>query len=286
VSRLATSRLLAVEATLTERERAGVEVLARLKLMSQAQMAVVLGAASPDASQVSVARDVRRILARLTRLGLLARLDRRVGGLRAGSNGYVYYLGPVGQRLVAYWQGRGLVRGRYRPEPGERYVRHRLAVSQLCVDLRAAHDRGELELLAFEAEPTCWRTSLDALAGSTILKPDAFVRVGLGAYEDRYFVEVDLGTESRSVIYRKLLAYLDYFHTGQEQTEHGIFPRVVILVGTEARQAALVDVAAKLPAEDWRLFVVNRLDNAALLFGGQIEADAHDDDLGDDGGQP
>jgi hypothetical protein len=276
VSRLATSRLLAVDAQLTERERDLVTVLGRLRLMSQAQLAAVLGPASADASPVSRSRDVRRVLARLTGLGVLARLERRVGGLRAGSSGYVYYLGPVGQRLVAYWDGRGLIRGRFRPEPGERYMAHRLAVSQLYVDLHAGERRGELELLAFEAEPACWRTSLDSLGGQTVLKPDAFVRIGLGAYEDRYFVEVDLGTESRSVIYRKLDAYLDYFHTGQEQAEHGVFPRVVILTNSDRRQAALVDVGARLPAESWALFMVNRLGNAVPLLSGQIEADAHE----------
>jgi hypothetical protein len=171
-------------------------------------------------------------------------------------------LGPVGQRLVAFWEGRGLIRGRFRPEPGGRYVRHRLAVSELYVQLFAADRAGELDLLAFDAEPDCWRRYLDGFGWSALLKPDAFVRIGVGAYEDRCFVEVDLGTESRSVIAGKVHNYLDYFHAGSEQTEHGVFPRVLLLTSTEARRAALVDVVMRLPPEHWALFTVATLDRA------------------------
>src|SRR5437016_3555684 len=51
---------------------------------------------SPEAQ----ARIRRRVLARLTRDRLLARLDRRVGGIRGGSGSYVYGLGQVGGRLL------------------------------------------------------------------------------------------------------------------------------------------------------------------------------------------
>ncbi len=77
--------------------------------MSHAQLAALLGDGR-GCRAVSAARIARRVLARLTELGVLARLERRIGGLRAGSSGYVYYLGPAGQRLVAYWQGQAYPR--------------------------------------------------------------------------------------------------------------------------------------------------------------------------------
>src|SRR5207247_2442265 len=52
------------------------------------------------ASFDSAARISRRVLARLTRQRLLNRLERRVGGVRAGSASYIYALGPVGGRLI------------------------------------------------------------------------------------------------------------------------------------------------------------------------------------------
>ena len=129
---------------------------------------------------------------------------------------------------------------------------------------------GLLDLLAFDAEPDCWRTFGDGFGGTRTLKPDAFVRIGLGAYEDRYFVEVDLGSESRSVIAGKVRAYLDYFNTGAEQQAHGVFPRVLLLTVSEERRAALVEVCSRLPAEAWRLFTITTLDQAMAVFSGQF----------------
>jgi hypothetical protein len=272
VSRVSSTRLLRLANELGERERTATEVVAKLLLVSHAQLTELLNPHDDRVSSASAARAIRRTLAQLTTLGVLARLERRVGGVRAGSAGYVYYLGPVGQRLMAYWEGRGLVRGRFRPEPGGRYVRHRLAVSELYVQLRAADRQGKLDLLAFEAEPECWRRYLDGFGGSVTVKPDAFVRVGIGAYEDRCFVEVDLGTESRSVIAAKVRAYLDYYHSGSEQAEHGVFPRVVLLTNSEARRAALVDVVARLPAEHWALFTVATLDRALEVISRPVAA--------------
>lgn len=264
--------LLSLGKQLGEPERGLLEIVSRLRLMSQAQIAALLRLSAVDAaaSPVSQARHARRLLQRLTELGLLARLDRRIGGLRAGSSGYVYYLGPAGQRLLAYWQGRGLVRGRYRPEPALRYVAHRLAVSQVYVDLRVAAGAGELELLTFDVEPDCWRTHETGFGGQVVIKPDAFARLGVGAYEDRCFVEVDLGTESRTVIARKLRTYSAYYHSGQEQAAHGVFPRVMLLTKSEERKAALVEVCSRLPAEDWQLYSVGLTNEAERLLRGAL----------------
>jgi hypothetical protein len=261
MSRVSSARLLAIAAELDLRERRLIEELALLKLASHAQLAALLPSTSV-ASAASQARAVRRVLARLTDLAIFARLSRRVGGVRAGSAGYVYYLGPVGQRLVAYWQGRGLVRGRFRPEPGSRYVRHRLAVSELYVQARRAERAKRLELLDFQAEPACWRPFVDGFGGQTILKPDAFVGMGIGEYENRFFVEVDLGSESVSVIDRKARVYVNYFSSGQEQSAHGVFPRVLFATTSERRRATLVDVCGRLPEESWQLFIATTLDKA------------------------
>lgn len=282
MSRLSGTQLLRLGTALPARERALVQTLARLRVMTHVQLAELLTANDSEASAASRARSARRILARLTTVGVLARLERRVGGVRAGSAGYVYYVGPAGQRLIAFWQGRGLIRGRYRPEPGTRWVRHQLAISELYVQLRGADQVGELDLLAFDAEPDCWRRSVDAYGGGLLLKPDAFVRVGIGAYEDRCFVEVDLGSESRSVILDKLRRYVDYFQAGVEQAAHGVFPRVVWLTDSQARRAALASVVGRLPAEHWRLFTVARLDEALDVLAGQ--AAAVSSELDDSGG--
>jgi hypothetical protein len=273
VRRLDTAGLLALGEKLGEAERALLVVVGRLRLMSHAQLAALLRLNEIDGnttSPISAARHARRVLQRLTELGLLARLDRRIGGQRAGSSGYCYYAGPAGQRLLAYWQGQGLVRGRYRPDPALRYMSHRLAVSQIYVDLRQAVEAGELELLAFDVEPDCWRTHDTGFGGTVVVKPDAFVRLGIGAYEDRAVVEVDLGTESRTVIARKLRVYTAYYKSGQEQAAHGVFPRVVLLTNSEERKVVLVDVCSRLPAEDWHLFSVGMLGDSVRMLRGEL----------------
>jgi len=149
------------------------------------------------------------------------------------------------------------------------------------MQMRLAANAGMLDLLSFQAEPECWRSYVDGFGGRTLVKPDAYVRLGLGAYEDSFFLEVDLGSESRMVIARKLRAYLDYFHSGTEQDKHGVFPRVLLLADTQARKAVLVEVCTRLPAEAWALFTVNTLDQALAVMTGHIDADARGTDRGE-----
>lgn len=275
MSRVSHARLVAIADEMTGVERQAVDVVARLKLVSHDQLARLVPF-GPNASRSSAARVTRRTLARLAELGVLGRLQRRIGGVRAGSSGHVYFLGPVGQRLVAYWDGDGLVRGRLRPEPGGPFVRHRLSVSELYVRVVEWARTGAVEVLGFDVEPECWRASMDGFGNRVVLKPDAYVRVGAGAYEDQWFVEVDLGTESRTVLARKARAYLDYLHTGTEQAEGGVFPRVLFAVTTEVRKEAVVEVLARLPAEYWSLFAVTKLEQAAAFMANVLEREAHD----------
>src|SRR5437588_12844028 len=101
-------------------------------------------------SQLAGARVCRRVLARLTDERLLARLERRVGGVRAGSASYVYALGPVGGRLID-GQRRRIT------EPSPTFLMHTLAVAQTHVELVQASRRAQLELLSVDVEPRCWR---------------------------------------------------------------------------------------------------------------------------------
>ena len=90
-----------------------------------------------------------------------------------------------------------------------------------------------------------------------MLKPDAAVRLLVGRFEDRWFIEVDRGTESRTALARKCDLYRQYWQTGREQSRaSGIFPKVLWLVPDERRQAALVEVIGRQPAYAWPLFAV------------------------------
>jgi hypothetical protein len=147
---------------------------------------------------------------------------------------------------------------RRRPQaPGGLFLAHTLEVAELHVRLREAERAGRLELLALSAEPACWRRhgGIGAHGGST-LKPDSYLRVGVGDYEDSYFIEVDLGSEGGGAISRKLGDYLAYFDSGLEQAEHGVFPKTLWTAPDAGRTAAIEAVIARLPKDRRRLFDV------------------------------
>jgi hypothetical protein len=208
-------------------------------------------------SPLTQARRTRSLLQRLNDMGLVTRLERRVGGLRAGSAGFTYALSTTGQQLIT---GKGPAGGHRlrRPwEPSSIFVDHALAVSELYVQLREAarHDPG-VEPLDFQAEPGAWRHWYGPSGEPFVLKPDAFVVVATDAEEHFSFLELDRSTESLQVIRRKALTYVSYWQSGQEQVAQGLFPRVVFVVPDERRKAGVVDTLSQLDAESWQLFQV------------------------------
>jgi len=200
-----------------------------LRLMSAAQIAAVHFTLNGHDNPAAASRAAQRVLARLVRDDLLVRLERRVGGVRAGSAGYVYALGPVGQRLLNPSDGRRRIH-----EPRIGFLDHTLAVSQLVVDVTRGSRGGRLEVLTLQSEPRCHR-AFTGTSGQATLKPDLFLALGVGDMEHRWFIEVDQGNESLPVVIGKCRAYDAYYQSGREQAAHGVFPRVCWVVPDESR---------------------------------------------------
>jgi hypothetical protein len=242
--------------TTSERDRRVVELVSMLSVVTGAQIRRVLfeksGTGRTDDQRA------RRALLRLTRLGVLVRLERRIGGKKSGSDGFCYRLGPEGQRLERWWQDGVDGPGRARPEPGERFTSHRLAVSEVYVRFveasrDARHDG--LAVLVFEAEPDAWRTFDDAAAIRRTLKPDAFLRLGVGEFEQWWFCEIDLGTVSRKAREQQASAYRAYWRSGAAGE---VMPRVLWLTPNEL-VAERVRAAVRPSGEPNGLFVVASL---------------------------
>lgn len=170
----------------------------------------------------SAARVARRVLARLVDQRLLIRLARRIGGVRAGSSGHVYALGPVGHRVL----DRPGARPRFQ-EPSTVFLEHTLAVAELVVCLVESDRAGDADLLECQTEPDCWRRF--GPAGSEVLKPDLRVTLGVGPDELHWFVEVDRGSVHLPTCLAKCRIYAAYHRTGREQAAAGVFPRVLWL---------------------------------------------------------
>jgi hypothetical protein len=238
---------------LSARDLAILRQVGELRLMSARQLEAIHFPEVEHDNAAAAMRARQRVLARLVRDGLLLALDRRIGGMRAGSAGLVLGLGPLGQRVLSLDGPRRRVH-----EPGLRFVDHTLAIAQLVVDVQVAARQGRLELLACEAEPMCWR-DFGGIGGRRVLRPDAFLSLGVGDYELRWFIEVDRASESLPVVVRKCRLYADYYQSGREQAAHGgVFPRVCWMAPDERRAERMRQAIAgdrQLPAQ---LFVVTR----------------------------
>jgi hypothetical protein len=106
-----------------------------------------------------------------------------------------------------------------------------------------------------EVEPICWR-EFRVGRKTAALKPDLFVTVGVGDLEVRWFVEVDLSTESLVRVRTKCQTYLDYYATGIETDLHGVFPKVAWITPDQRRQHQIRDVVASMPAPASEMFTV------------------------------
>jgi hypothetical protein len=213
-------QLQQLQREMAPREVDVLQMVSELRLVSGRQILDVHFPTPPDGSRMSSERVARRVLQRMVERRLLVRLERQVGGLRGGSESFIYAIGPVGQRLAT----RDGPRRRFR-EPSTTFAEHTLAVAELVVALKTSARSGEVDLLDLQPEPTSWRR-FQSGSGTGVLRPDLVVNRGVGAYEHRWFVEVDLGTEHLPALLRKCHVYQRYFQCGAEQKEHGVSPRV------------------------------------------------------------
>src|ERR671917_1036586 len=124
--RASTASLTALADQLSERDQAILADLERTRVLTGAQLQRLHFTPNDHDSR---ARDRRRVLQRLTDLDLVSTLDRRIGGIRAGSAGHIYTLAPLGRRLQALQRGQQLTgRLRHLRTPGAPFLNHALAI--------------------------------------------------------------------------------------------------------------------------------------------------------------
>jgi hypothetical protein len=233
-ARVRTRHVEWVEARTGERDRTIVKSVDRLRLVSGAQLERLH---FHDIAPRSRAAVRRRVLARLVAWRVLTTLERRIGGVRAGSSGLVYALDTAGMWLSA---GGHSVR---RPElPGVAFVGHTMAISEMYVSLVERGRAEGVEITGFDAEPRSWWPN--GLGGW--LRPDAYLTMATADYVDAWWIEVDMGTEHLPTIRRKLRAYLDFAQRGQAGPS-GVMPRVLVSVPDERRREAVEGVIRRLP---------------------------------------
>jgi hypothetical protein len=256
---------LSLDERLSPRDLAVVASLAELRFLTARQLERWHYA---GATPLARARAARRGLERLTSLGVLTRLERRIGGVRSGSAGYVYALDLLGQRVAAHYGWLHIGRTRRLREPGRTFLRHSLAVAEVHVRLIESDRANALELIQRQSEPSCWRSFTGPSGGRLILRPDSFAIVATPTLELSWFIEVDRDTESAATIERKLAAYVAYWHSGREVARQGVQPRTLWWAPNARRVGQLERAVARLPLEAQPLFVVAMFDRVIEALSG------------------
>lgn len=197
-----------------------------------------------------------RVLARLFGHRLIYRLERHIGGTRAGSAAYVWRLDDAGDRLMRAHSGEANGKRIRELSPSRMFLAHTLAIAEVRVLLEEGARRADFDLLAVTTEPHTWR-SFPAGYSSEILKPDLHTITASGAYEDHWFIELDRGTESLPTLIRKCLVYQAHWASGQEQAQLGVYPRVAWLIEDNHRRALLQTAIEAEGQLDPNLFIID-----------------------------
>jgi hypothetical protein len=253
--RLSRRALEQLDATLPQRDRDVLDLVAVHRFLTTGQLErfVFTGHASDD----SAARTARRVLARLQRSLLLAPLDRRIGGVRAGSSAKIWQLTSGAARLL---RADGV--NFRRPDPSPRFLMHCLAVGDLHLVLRGLRG-GDVRDVDVQIEPDSWRSFTGPSGERRTLQPDLAAVVRTAAFDERWFLEVDLGTESLSTVLRKCAQYEAYRATGIEQADQGAFPIVWWLMSSADRAERLTQSIRRTPRLTPDLYRVVLIDEAA-----------------------
>ena len=242
-TRIGRAQLQTIAEQLDTTDRELLALLAAHRYATTRQLAQITELSGQYGSAHSALRQTSRRLRRQHGLGLVAHLERRIGGTRAGSAGYVWYLTAAGQRLTSEGQGRG-ARRRFQ-EPSPLFLAHTLAITQARVVIEQAIHAVGGHLARLRTEPACWRSWLRLGGALSWLKPDleAITATDTGA-EDHWLLEVDLDTEHPARLLAKCHDYQAHLASGTFQAQHGYYPQVVWLLTNQARAGRLAEQIA------------------------------------------
>jgi hypothetical protein len=211
-----------------ERDRELLRKLAVMRVLDREQTKVIGGFGSTT-------RVNTRLLA-LTRAGLLKRffLGTQAGGAKA-----IYSLTSKGAEYVGV-PLRGVQRRNGAALIGDLFVEHQLAVNGVYCALKsqsAAESAVTLE---------CWLSFSEPLTAGIRLIPDAYLELKTAAGISAAFLEMDLGSESRTVWKGKVDNYLRYALSGafKQEFRHDRF-RVLVIAHSERRLRSIREVIAE-----------------------------------------
>jgi hypothetical protein len=233
LKRISGKQLESISRQLSDRDKAVLDslLLARYLTSKQIQRLHFFNMANKASATVTA----NRVLTKLKDYGLIEHLERRIGGVRAGSSSFVWVLNDHGYKILH--PGNQTRKRFYEPSPA--FLEHTLATAEAYLQLTEICRDNGMELTKIEFEPKCWRGYTDTDSRPATLKPDLFAVTASVDYEDHYFIEIDLATEAPSVVLDKCQRYARYYRGGTEQKKSGVFPFVVWIVPSVSRKESL-----------------------------------------------
>lgn len=250
--RISKKQLIGIDSRLGERDRGILTAVRTYRYLMTGQVGRLLftDAANPTAGLRAASRNLKK----LKGLGLVDHLSRRIGGVRAGSSSLVWHITHAGERLLGLHSQRAYpVRRHF--EPSAYFLAHTLAVAETAIRLTEVCRGHALEVATLQLEPECWRAYSD-IGVTASLKPDLYIMTVNDEYEDRYFIEVDLGTESPAKVIEKCQKYHAYYRSGLEQEESEMFPLTVWIVPSITRKEKLIRHMREAFDKQAKLFAV------------------------------
>jgi hypothetical protein len=246
---------------LTERDRAVLDDIEKFRLLSTRlvqRLHFPIGT-SAHVTASAATKATMRVLTRLNDHGVIGHLERRIGGVRHGSQGYIWQLTSTGATIQRTRRGE-TGRRRY-TEPSALFSDHTLAVAELAVTIRELAAAGHLDVLALQTEPDCWRDYVGPHGLMQTIKPDLYSVTAAGEFEDHLFLEADQGSEHLPQVLAKCRAYAAYHATGAEQHRSGVFPLVLWITPSRARALQLrraIASDANLPSDLFQVITTDQ----------------------------
>lgn len=194
---------------LSDRDQAITKDVLRFRQLSSKQ---ILRLHFQDISPKSRQPCMNRAMARLVKWGAVGRIPQAIGGTKGGSSGY-FFTPPTSRARV--------------PNP------HTYDIAELYCRLvewnnKTANSNPERDtgILAFDPEPMS-----HVSVGHVDLKPDAFLDIRTTNGRFRYFIEVDLSSEWKTQLAKKMRGYVLAYSKWQE----GTFPLTLFVVPDDER---------------------------------------------------
>lgn len=236
--RISNRQLGEIEMRITDIERRILKTLLFFKLLKTDQLRRMFFADGHSSIQASKTHTTK-ILRRLKAYGVIDHLAQQYRLGCYGPQQLIWHLTEAGYRLLTLDTEPEDKRRRF-VEPTTSSVRHTIAVAECHLQFtEICKAEKQLSINRMEMEPDCWRVYQKD--GKTIsLRPDLYAETLCGEYRDRWFIEMDLDTESTQVVIEKCRRYHQYYLTNKEQLATGKFPVVMWIVPSERRKQNIV----------------------------------------------